>query len=347
MLRHHGHAGRSQRLSRQTQTPFHRALTPTFSATQKQTASKALPPFGLAVWPHCAPTAVANSSQKRSAKPDLRVKLSGNMPRFENLPKTYFFIDESGDPSFYASGNKCIVGTQGFKPLLLIGLVRLENKKAIRNAIIQFMDEVKNNPLYNMLPCIADSKDWYLHASYDNLEIRVKFAELLQKMDGFEFYCVIGRKNLDIFLTKHNRSESEFYFDLITHLIKGRLVDENIFYQILLSARKKNTQHKLKESIQRAIQSDNAARDTPFDIKYNCEIVLSKETPELCIADYLLWSIQRYLLLGDKRFYKALEAKYNLIIDLYGSGPESPDFYDSANPLDLSKLKGVRADGYS
>lgn len=70
------------------------------------------------------------------------------------------------------------------------------------------MDEVKSNPLYNMLPCITDSKDWYLHASYDNLEIRVKFAELLQKMDGFEFHCVIGRKDLNIFHSKHNRSES-------------------------------------------------------------------------------------------------------------------------------------------
>ena len=42
--------------------------------------------------------------------------------------KTYFFIDESGDPAFYASGNKCIVGKEGFKPLLLIGIVRLTDK---------------------------------------------------------------------------------------------------------------------------------------------------------------------------------------------------------------------------
>jgi hypothetical protein len=237
----------------------------------------------------------------------------------ENLPKTYLFIDESGDPSFYASENKCIVGTEGFKPLLLLGIVRIENKKTVRDAIIQFMDDVKNDPLYNTLPCLADSKNWYLHASYDNLEIRVKFAEFLRKMEGFKFYCVIGRKKLNIFHSKHHRSES---------------------------ARKKNTQHKLKEAIERAIQSDNAAREKPLDIKYNCEIVQSKETPELCIVDYLLWSIQRYLLLGDNRFYKALETKYDLTIDLYGGDNESPRYYDHTNKLDLIEAKGFRTDGY-
>src|ERR1700760_1192568 len=100
-----------------------------------------------------------------------------------------------------------------------------------------------------MLPCLADPKSWYPHASYDNLEIRVRFAEFLRNLKGFEFNCVIGRKNLNIFNNKHHRSESIFYFDLITHLIKNKLDTENIFYQVLLSARKKNTQYRLKESI--------------------------------------------------------------------------------------------------
>jgi Protein of unknown function (DUF3800) len=251
--------------------------------------------------------------------------------------KTYLFIDESGDPSFYASGNKCIVGTEGFKPLLLIGIVKLEDKKTIRNAILQFMDELRNDPLYNSLPCISDPKGWYLHASYNNLEVRVKFAEFLRKLKGFEFYCVIGRKKLDIFHEKHNRNETEFYFDLVTHLIQGRLDNEDTFYQVLLSARKKNTQHKLKETIEKALQSDNAKRASPLKIKYNCEIVLSKETPELSIVDYLLWAIQRYLLQGDQRFYKALQEKFNLIIDLYGEDGEHSKSYDANNRLNIEK----------
>jgi hypothetical protein len=266
------------------------------------------------------------------------------MIRSQHSNKTYLFIDESGDPSFYVSGNKCIVGTEGFKPLLLIGIVKLENKKGIRNAILSFMQELKNDPLYNTLPCMLSTKDWYLHASYDNLEVRVKFIEFLRKLNDFEFYCAIGRKRLDIFHNKHNRNESEFYFDLVTHLIKGQLNNENTFYQILLSARNKNTQRKLTEAIEAAIQSDNAKRASPLKIKYNCEIVQSRDTPELSIVDYLLWSIQRYLLKGEKRFYKALEEKYHLVIDLYCSG--SPRLYDHKDRLDIDKIDLFKTDGY-
>lgn len=268
------------------------------------------------------------------------------MPVHQNLNKTYLFIDESGDPAFYASGNKCIVNTDGFKPLLLIGMVKLVDKKAIRNAIIQLMDELKLDPLYNSLPCINNPKGWYLHASYDNNEIQVKFADFLRKLKGFEFCCIIGRKRLDVFHKKHNRNETEFYFDLVTHLIKGRLDKEETFYQILLSARNKNTQHKLKEAIENALRSDNAKREAPLQIQYNCEIVQSKETPELSIVDYLLWALQRYILRGDKRFYKALESKYNLIIDLYNADGEISSYYDAYNRFDIEKAEEFRCDGY-
>ena len=46
-----------------------------------------------------------------------------------NKRKKYLFIDESGDPSFYAKGKKCIVNTEGYKPILIIGLIEIEDKK--------------------------------------------------------------------------------------------------------------------------------------------------------------------------------------------------------------------------
>ncbi len=199
---------------------------------------------------------------------------------------------------------------------------------------------------YNSLPCINNPKGWYLHASYDNLEVQIKFADFLRKLEGFEFYCIIGRKRLDIFHKKHNSNETEFYFDLVTHLIKDRLNSEHAHYQVLLSARNKNTQHKLKEAIDSALQSDNAKRAIPIRVKYNCEIVLSRDTPELSIVDYLLWALQRYILKGDKRFYKALEAKYSLVIDLYDADGNKSKYYTADNKFEIEKAGKFRADGY-
>lgn len=272
------------------------------------------------------------------------------MEQVQDVHKTYLFIDESRDPAFYASGNRSIVGTEGFKPMLLIGLVRLEDKKAVRTAIVSFMKELINDPLYNTLPCILDPQGWYLHASYDNLEVRVKFIDFLRRLPGFKFYCVIGRKRLDVFHKKHNKNETEFYFDLVYHLLKDRLNKHDTFYQIYLSARNKNTQYKLKQAIDNALNRDNDRRKTPIEISYNSEVVLSKDTPELSIADYMLWALQRYILQGDKRFYTALKEKFSLIIDLYDfdkyRAKGMSNYYHAKNEFCLEKATVFRGDGY-
>ncbi|MEN9599918.1 MAG: hypothetical protein RL596_2239 [Bacteroidota bacterium] len=270
----------------------------------------------------------------------------------KHITKTYLFIDESGDPAFYAKGKKSIVGTEGFKPLFLIGLIKVEDKKAIRQAVLNFMQDLKSDPLYKDLPCITKSPKWYLHASYDNVEIQVKFVEFLRKLEGFKFYCVIGRKRLNLFATKHNNNESEFYFDMVHHLLKGRLTKDDTFYQVFLSARDKNTQTKLKASIEDALKKDNEKRKTPIEVNYNCEIVQSKDTPELSIVDYMLWALQRYILQGEKqkRFYNALEDKYSLILDLYDftkyKAKGESNYYNQQNKFSLEKAAEFRKDGY-
>jgi hypothetical protein len=35
----------------------------------------------------------------------------------EEINKTYCFVDESGDSSFYGSRKKLLVGTEGFQPM--------------------------------------------------------------------------------------------------------------------------------------------------------------------------------------------------------------------------------------
>ena len=125
--------------------------------------------------------------------------------------KVYLFIDESGDASFYAKKSKLLVGTDGFQPLLLLGLILLEDKKEIHKKVKSLQDEIKNDSLYNTLKCVSNPKGWYFHARNDQPEIRTKFIELIRKLDGFKSYIVIGRKRLDLFHKKHNKSESEFY----------------------------------------------------------------------------------------------------------------------------------------
>ena len=66
--------------------------------------------------------------------------------------------------------------------------------------------------------------------------------------------AVIGRKRLSTFQKKHNNNESEFYFDMVYHLLKDRLNDEGYFYQIILAGRTGSSYHQVNNpfSIEKA-----------------------------------------------------------------------------------------------
>ena len=262
--------------------------------------------------------------------------------------KTYFFIDESGDSSFYANRKKLLVGTEGFQPMLNLGMISLTDKKQIRNSIIEFMNKIKGDPLYNTIHSVSQP-NWYLHARGDHPEVRAKFFEFLRSLDGFKCYIVIGRKRLHTFQNKHNNNESEFYFDLIHHLLKDRLKDEDVLYQIFLSARKKSTQQYLGNAIAKAVERDNNRRKKPKNIQYKFDIVRSEDTPELCIVDYLLWALNRYISAGEERFFRALQAKYNLIIDVYDFekyGNRKGNYHNRSSPFNTETASPFRNDGY-
>lgn len=264
--------------------------------------------------------------------------------------KKYMFIDEGGDSSFYAKRKKLLVGTDGFQPMLNLGMISLTDKKSTRKAIVDFMNNLKTDPLYCTIYSVTQP-NWYLHACKDHPEVRAKFFEFLRNLDGFKSYIVIGRKRLSTFKNKHNNNEREFYFDLVYHLLKDRLNDEGELYQIFLSARQKSTQQFLGEAIEKAVERDNQRRKEPKDIQYKFDIVRSQDTPELSIIDYLLWALHRYIIKGEDRFFNALQPKFNLIIDVYdfdkfGKGNGNSNYYHRGNAFSTEKASEFRADGY-
>lgn len=264
------------------------------------------------------------------------------------LKKKYLYIDEGGDSSFFAKRKKLLVGTQGFQPMLNLGMIGIEDKVTLHKAVSDFMQGLKADPLYNSIHSLSQP-DWFLHACKDHPEVRAKFFEYLRTLGGFKSYVVVGRKRLSTFKNKHNNNEREFYFDLVYHLLKDRLNDENVSYQIFLSARQRSTQKFLGEAIAKAIERDNDRRKVPKDITYKFDIVRSQDTPILSIVDYLLWALHRLIINKEVRFYNALKDKFNLIIDLYdfnNYGNGNSNYYHRKNQFTLEKASEFRSDGY-
>ena len=147
------------------------------------------------------------------------------------------------------------------------------------------------------------------------LKIRAKFFELLRNLQGYKAHIVIAKKNLNIINRKHNNNPTEFYFDVLHHLLNGRLKDTIRHYNLCLSQRGNNSLNHFEKAVTKTLEADKA--DTNGAIQYNLEIVQSKEMPELSIIDYLMWTVQRDLLLGESRYFEALKSKYETVLNLY------------------------------
>jgi hypothetical protein len=269
--------------------------------------------------------------------------ISEEIPGVTQPTKVFIFIDECGDPNFYGSGRRLLVGQPGYQPLLIIGMISTENRKALRRTVLSFREKILGDPLYNSIPSIKNDKEWYLHAKDDHPEIRAKFFELIREIEGFKSFIVIGRKKIDLFNRKHNNSPTEFYFDLLKHLIKDRLNKEDVQYQVYLSQRGKPNMEFFQKAIEEALNRDNSRRTIPIKVNYKCDIVLSSQYPELSVIDYLLWALQRYIMRSESRFFNSIIDKYNLIIDLYDSEHYASkknahsNYYSRMNPFSLEK----------
>ncbi|UAY53434.1 DUF3800 domain-containing protein [Ferruginibacter albus] len=227
----------------------------------------------------------------------------------------YIFIDESGDPEFYGTRKKLLVGTDGFQPYLLIGMIETDNRRRLRKTVLEFINNIKTDKLYNSIPSI-NKKNWYVHARNDHPEIRAKFFELLRNLEGYKAHIVVAKKELSIFENKHNSNPTEFYFDVLHHLLNGRFETQECHYKLYLSQRDKSSLPRFQEAVIKAMK----LKKTNFPgspVRCNLEIVPNTEMPELSIIDYLMWAVQRKLLKNESRYFDALENKYETILDLY------------------------------
>lgn len=252
-------------------------------------------------------------------------------------PTQYFFIDECGDPEFFGRGKTLLVGTKGYQPLLILGLIETSNRKILHKAVEAFCNELKQDVLFKSIPSLSQPS-WFLHAKNDHPEVRSEFFKFLRRYEGIRFHAVIARKDLSIFRKKHHNNASEFYFDVIKHLLQPLIKTDNQ-YSIYLSHKPKSTNEKLIDAIEKAIDRNVQILNHSNPIPYTSTIEKSNFLFELSVVDYFLWALQRYIYKKEIRFWEAIEPSVGTVVDLYHGNT----LYDANNPFRLEKAKEFEA----
>ena len=161
------------------------------------------------------------------------------------------------------------------------------------------------------------SGGFFFHASDDPPEVRQVLFRYLREIDC-SLEAVVARKIPDLFALKHNGHESEFYADVLSHLIKDNLrTGEKLVLNISSRANStsnRNLQAALEKAVGRAAKGDDAD-DLATSVVFNVQN--HRTEPLLNVADYLCWSVQRVFERGETRHYDFLGDRIRLVLDLY------------------------------
>lgn len=252
---------------------------------------------------------------------------------------THRFLDETGDPTFYKKGHVLAIGEPGISYTFSIGMVQfMTDLNDVRSEVINVQNEIAQDNYLNLIPSVRrkiSEGGFHFHANEDPAEVRMIFFRLIERLDC-SFEMVVARKIPALFAKKHNNQESEFYADLLSHLIKGKLKSGQ---RLVLNIAARNTSTRNANLVKALdIARTRASKKwPPEEIRSTC--VFNVQTPRieplLSIADYLSWSVQRVFERGDMRFYEFIKDKASVIIDVYDRDnyEGGKNFYTRKRPL--------------
>lgn len=247
----------------------------------------------------------------------------------------WFFVDESGDPTFYDKQGNYIVGQAGCSSLLVLGFIETQDPTSIRRAVLDLRQTIITDPYHQGFPSIAKTAVAF-HAKDDRPEVRFQFFKLITKLD-FTAQFVVARKVERVFRNRFNTKESEFYDYLVSCLFQN-VMHRYTHNQIYFAKRgSRERQFPLSNAIRSGIERFETKMNQPIHTSYQVFAQQPSREPCLSVTDYMLWAVQRAYVYGEMQYYKTVEEKVSFLVDLYDEEKRPNNRYNRKNRFDIKK----------
>lgn len=249
---------------------------------------------------------------------------------------TYFFVDESGDPTFYDARGNLILDKDGVSKILILGFIKTENPFKIRKKLEKLRKTLKEDKYLQGIPSLPKSLA-YFHAKDDSSEVKQAVYKTIVDLD-FTAEIIVARKVLNIFNKKHSRNENKFYDDLVSKLFENKLHTSSI-NEIYFAVRGSRVrQQPLERAIEKAVKNFELKWGVRIAGKINIYPQSPLGEPCLQVVDYVNWAVQRAFIKRDMRFYKFIENKISYLVDIYDTDKYPKNFYSRTNKFDIDKI---------
>ncbi|OGO34052.1 MAG: hypothetical protein A2Z16_17015 [Chloroflexi bacterium RBG_16_54_18] len=247
----------------------------------------------------------------------------------------WYFVDETGDPVFYDSRGNLIVGQEGCSPIMGIGFVETADPVTIRRALAELHDHISADQYLKAIPSIHKTNRAF-HAKDDAPEVRYLVYQTLANLD-FKAQFVVARKIERVFRNSFHAKEIEFYDHLVSQLFLNVLhrYTQNRIYFSQRGTRPR--QAPLEQAIRRGV----ATFEARWAIKVQTKIEVAPQTavgePCLQVVDYMNWAVYRAFVKREIRYYRFVEDKVSLLVDLYDISRYPHNWYNRENLFDIEK----------
>ncbi|MBN1220288.1 MAG: DUF3800 domain-containing protein [Anaerolineae bacterium] len=249
---------------------------------------------------------------------------------------TWFFVDESGDPTFYDRSGNLIVGQPGCSSILLLGFIETQQPQAMRRAMLDLRREIVNDPYFQEFSSIKKTTVAF-HAKDDVAEIRYQVYKLLASLD-FKAQFVVARKVERVFRNSFQAKEHEFYDHLVSQLFENMLHRYQTNHIYFAKRGSRNRQMPLARAIERGVQHFEQKWGASVATTITMQAQRPKGEPCLSVIDYMNWAVYRAFTRGEMRYYNAVAEKVSLLVDLYDIAKYPDNWYNRRNPFEVKKI---------
>src|SRR5260370_19096149 len=233
------------------------------------------------------------------------------------------FLDDAGDTTFFGKGRVPILGQDGVTLWFGLGMIKFAASVVeVRRQVEGLCGAVEADDYLNRIPNVAkrvQSGGFFFHAKDDSPEVRERLFKWIRATDC-SLEMVVGRKIPALFARKHNGKDSEFYADLLSHLLKNKLkIGQR--QVINIAERGKTTRNHVLELAMTKARERFAKKQDAAEI--SSEVVFNVQNqctePLLCVPDYLAWTVQRVIERVETRYSDFMRVRISLVVGLYYS----------------------------
>lgn len=257
--------------------------------------------------------------------------------------KAYYFFDEAGDTQILGRCGVNLIENGTSSKTFMVGYLETDDPTTCRCKLKELHDKLQADEYLADVPSMSSTNKAF-HANKDCPEVRAEVYKLLKSLD-IHFYCIVARKDVELFRRKFDLKDKKIYKYLVSQLLENRLHqyrEIDLYFSSMGNVVRQDT---MEEAISSAIERFN--QKWGHENQSNIRVIIQRNSEELLLqaADYLLWTIQRVYERGDYRHYNYIKEKISLVYDIFDSrGYKNKDhslFYTQSNPLEAKKIDPV------